>query len=115
MSAESGALFRPDAAVRVRAGDHPSHESGASSVKARVYVTLKSGVLDPQGKAIQHALGTLGFAGVDSVRQGKVIELDLADSDPKRARESLREMCEQLLANTVIENYTIELDGHRAP
>jgi phosphoribosylformylglycinamidine synthase subunit PurS len=99
----------------VRAGNNPSFESGESSVKARVHVTLKPGVLDPQGKAIQHALGTLGFAGVDSVRQGKVIELDLAETDPDQARKSLREMCEQLLANTVIENYTIELDGHRAP
>jgi phosphoribosylformylglycinamidine synthase len=99
----------------VRAGNNPSLDSGESSVKARVYVTLKSGVLDPQGKAIQHALGTLGFAGIDSVRQGKVIELDLAETSPDQARRSLRDMCEQLLANTVIENYTIELDGHHAP
>jgi len=84
-------------------------------VKARVHVTLKPGVLDPQGKAIQHALASLGFAGIDNVRQGKVIELDLAETDPERARRSLREMCEKLLANTVIENYAIELDGHRAP
>ncbi|HEY5598538.1 MAG TPA: phosphoribosylformylglycinamidine synthase subunit PurS [Kiloniellales bacterium] len=84
-------------------------------MKARVHVTLKPGVLDPQGKAIQHALASLGFAGIDNVRQGKVIELDLAETDPERARRSLREMCEKLLANTVIENYAIELDGHRAP
>lgn len=84
-------------------------------MKARVHVTLKSGVLDPQGKAIEHALAALGFAGVESVRQGKVIELDLAETDPARARKSLRDMCEKLLANTVIENYTIELDGRRAP
>ena len=84
-------------------------------MKARVHVTLKSGVLDPQGKAIQHALAALGFAGVDGVRQGKVIELDLAETDPDRARKDLHDMCEKLLANTVIENYTIELDGHHAP
>ena len=84
-------------------------------MKARVHVTLKSGVLDPQGKAIQHALASLGFAGIDSVRQGKVIELDLAETDPDKARRTLREMCEKLLANTVIENYAIELEGRRAP
>jgi phosphoribosylformylglycinamidine synthase len=84
-------------------------------VKARVHVTLKPGILDPQGKAIQNALASLGFAGVEGVRQGKVIELDLAESDPARARESLTAMCEKLLANTVIENYAIELDGQGAP
>ncbi len=84
-------------------------------MKARVHVTLKPGVLDPQGKAIQHALSALGFAGVDGVRQGKVIELDLTETDPNQARENLHDMCEKLLANTVIENYTIEIDGHRAP
>jgi phosphoribosylformylglycinamidine synthase len=83
-------------------------------MKARVHVTLKPGILDPQGKAIQHALTSLGFAGVDGVRQGKVIELELAETDPARARESLRDMCEKLLANTVIENYAIELDGPTA-
>jgi phosphoribosylformylglycinamidine synthase subunit PurS len=80
-------------------------------VKARVHVTLKSGVLDPQGKAIAHALGSLGFTGVNDVRQGKVIELDLAEADPKRARETVTAMCEKLLANTVIENYAIDLKG----
>jgi phosphoribosylformylglycinamidine synthase len=84
-------------------------------VKARVHVTLKPGILDPQGKAIQNALASLGYAGVEGVRQGKVIELDLAESDPARARESLTAMCEKLLANTVIENYAIELDGQGAP
>ena len=84
-------------------------------MKARVHVTLKPGILDPQGKAIQNALGSLGFAGVEGVRQGKVIELDLAESDPGRARESLTAMCEKLLANTVIENYAIELDGQGDP
>jgi phosphoribosylformylglycinamidine synthase len=78
-------------------------------MKARVHVMLKSGVLDPQGKAIAHALGSLGFQGVNEVRQGKVIDLDLAETDPARARESLEAMCRQLLANTVIETYQIEL------
>ncbi len=70
---------------------------------------LKSGVLDPQGKAIGNALGRLGFAGVNDVRQGKVIEIELAETDQARARSKLSEMCERLLANTVIENYAIEL------
>jgi phosphoribosylformylglycinamidine synthase subunit PurS len=78
-------------------------------MKARVTVMLKSGVLDPQGKAIGQALGRLGFEGVDDVRQGKVIELDIAETDQSRARAKLSEMCEKLLANTVIENYAIEL------
>lgn len=78
-------------------------------MKARVTVMLKSGVLDPQGKAIGQALGRLGFAGVGDVRQGKVIELDLDEADQTRARAKLSEMCEKLLANTVIENYAIEL------
>jgi phosphoribosylformylglycinamidine synthase len=80
-------------------------------VQARVHVTLKPGVLDPQGKAIEHALQALGFAGVGGVRQGKVIELTLDEDDPARARESIEAMCRQLLANTVIENYAIELDA----
>ena len=78
-------------------------------MKARVTVMLKSGVLDPQGKAIGQALGRLGFNSVGDVRQGKVIELELAETDQSRAREKLAAMCEQLLANTVIENYAIEL------
>jgi phosphoribosylformylglycinamidine synthase PurS subunit len=80
-------------------------------MKARVFVTLKPGVLDPQGKAIEHALGSLGFSGVNEVRQGKLIELDLSESDPAKAEEALKAMCEKLLANTVIENYRIELEG----
>jgi phosphoribosylformylglycinamidine synthase len=79
-------------------------------VKARIHVTLKPGILDPQGKAIQHALGALGFDAVDKVRQGKVIDLELAETDPETARASLTEMCEKLLANTVIENYAIDLE-----
>jgi phosphoribosylformylglycinamidine synthase len=78
-------------------------------MKARIHVTLKSGVLDPQGKAIEHALSQLGFQGVDAARTGKVIELNLAESDPERAREQIDRMCRQLLANPVIENYDIEL------
>ncbi|HEY0526458.1 MAG TPA: phosphoribosylformylglycinamidine synthase subunit PurS [Stellaceae bacterium] len=78
-------------------------------MKARVHVTLKPGVLDPQGKAIGHALASLGFGGVGEVRQGKFIELEVAETDPDRARAAVRDMCEKLLANTVIENYTIDL------
>ena len=80
-------------------------------MKARVQVMLKQGVLDPQGEAVRHALGSLGFEGVESVRQGKVIELDLAETDRARAEEQLRAMCEKLLANTVIERYEIAIDG----
>ena len=75
-------------------------------MKARVTVTLKNGVLDPQGKAIQGALKSLGFAGVDDVRQGKIIELDVADGTTE---EQVADMAKKLLANTVIENYRIEL------
>jgi len=78
-------------------------------VKARVTVTLKAGVLDPQGKAIEGALAALGFAGVAGVRQGKVFDIDLAETDPARAEAALNAMCEKLLANTVIEDYRVEL------
>jgi phosphoribosylformylglycinamidine synthase len=71
----------------------------------------KAGVLDPQGKAIAHALGSLGFGGVNEVRQGKVIDLDLAETDAARARASLEAMCRNLLANTVIETFEIEIDA----
>ena len=74
-------------------------------MKARVFITLKPGVLDPQGKAIHHALEGLGFAGIGEVRAGKLIELDLADDT---SDETIGEMCRQLLANTVIENFRIE-------
>ena len=80
-------------------------------MKATIYISLKNGVLDPQGKAIENALGQLGFNGVDNVRQGKMIELDLADMDASEARNRLQEMCEKLLANTVIENFDIRLNG----
>ncbi len=75
-------------------------------MKARVHVMLKNGVLDPQGEAVRHALGSLGFEGVAGVRQGKVIELDLADGT---SEATIKQMCERLLANTVIESYQIEV------
>lgn len=78
-------------------------------MKARVHISLKPGVLDPQGKAIGNALKGLGFDGIGEVRQGKLIELDLADSDPAAARARVEDMCRQLLANPVIENYAIEI------
>lgn len=79
-------------------------------MKARVVVTLKNGVLDPQGKAIEGALGGLGFGDVGSVRQGKVFDLELSGNDASAARAELTKMCEKLLANTVIENYAIEIN-----
>jgi len=78
-------------------------------IKARVTVTLKNGVLDPQGKAIEGGLGALGFEGVDSVRQGKVFDMKLEGDDAKAAEKSIADMCEKLLANTVIENYSVEI------
>jgi phosphoribosylformylglycinamidine synthase len=78
-------------------------------VKARVTVTLRDGILDPQGKAIEGALASLGFGGVGSVRQGKVFDIELAATDPAQARADLDRMCEALLANLVIEDYAVEL------
>ncbi len=78
-------------------------------MKAKVHITLKSGVLDPQGKAVQHALGSLGFGGVQDVRQGKFIEIDINETDREKAKAAVEQMCRQLLANTVIENYSVEL------
>jgi phosphoribosylformylglycinamidine synthase len=78
-------------------------------MKAKVKVTLKKGVLDPQGKAIEGALGHLGFAGVEHVRQGKYFEIDIAEKDRAAAEAQVKAMCEKLIANTVIENYEIEL------
>ena len=75
-------------------------------MKARIHVMLKTGVLDPQGEAVRHALGAMGFDGVSSVRQGKVIDLDLADGT---SEDQVRDMCEKLLANTVIERYDVEM------
>ena len=78
-------------------------------MKARVTIMLKDGVLDPQGEAIRHALGGLGHRGVAGVRQGKLIELDLESTDPDAARSEVERMCERLLANTVIEKYSVEI------
>ncbi len=80
-------------------------------IKARITVTLKNGVLDPQGKAIKGSLGSLGFEGVNSVRQGKVFDLELATVDRVLAEKNLTAMCEQLLANMVIEDYQVEIDS----
>ena len=80
-------------------------------MKARVHITLKNGVLDPQGKAVQNALTSLGFGGVKDVRQGKFIELDLAETDAAKAKASVEQMCKTLLANSVIENFQVELVG----
>ena len=79
-------------------------------MKARIHVSLKTGVLDPQGKAIGNALASLGFTGFGEVRQGKLIEIDIQDSDPAAARGKVEAMCKELLANPVIENYAIELE-----
>ena len=78
-------------------------------MKARIKITLKTGVLDPQGRAIQTALGAMGLAGVNDVRQGKFIEVDLAEADEAKAKVLVERMCKELLANTVIENYAYEL------
>lgn len=79
-------------------------------MKAKIDITLKSGVLDPQGKAVEHALGALGFKGVGGVRIGKHIELELGDTGKKAAQNQVKEMCEKLLANTVIESYRFDLE-----
>ncbi len=78
-------------------------------MKAKVHITLKAGVLDPQGAAVRRSLGSLGFDGVEKVRQGKVIELDLVETDRATAEATVKSMCEKLLANTVIENYSVEI------
>ena len=78
-------------------------------MKARVHIMLKPGVLDPQGEAVRHALGSLGFDGVNAVRQGKVIELDLTETDEAKAEASVTQMCQKLLANTVIEDFKIRI------
>ena len=78
-------------------------------MKAQVTVTLKEGVLDPQGKAIEGALASLGFAGVGAVRQGKIFEIDLSEADAAAAKTALASMCERLLANTVIEDYRVDI------
>ncbi|NQU56475.1 MAG: phosphoribosylformylglycinamidine synthase subunit PurS [Rhodospirillales bacterium] len=78
-------------------------------MKAQVHITLKPGVLDPQGKAVKNALGSLGFSGVEEVRQGKFIEIELVETDAARAHDTVESMCKQLLANMVIEDYSIEI------
>ncbi|MER8638546.1 phosphoribosylformylglycinamidine synthase subunit PurS [Mesorhizobium sp. M1365] len=78
-------------------------------IKARITVTLKNGVLDPQGKAIEHALSAMGFGGIGQVRQGKVFDIELAESDKAKAEADLKAMCDKLLANTVIENYSVAI------
>lgn len=78
-------------------------------MKARIIVTLKTGVLDPQGKAIEAALSSFGIGGVEGVRQGKVFDVEIADTDPETAKATLKTACEKLLANTVVENYAIEI------
>ena len=88
---------------------HDAVSDRAPRLKAKVHVTLKDGVLDPQGKAVQHALGSLGFGGVKGVRQGKYIEIELTEKNPAKAKAEVEAMCRKLLANTVIENYAIEI------
>ena len=78
-------------------------------MKAKIHITLKNGVLDPQGKAVQTALAGLGFTGINDVRQGKFIELELTEADRAKAEAQVDDMCKKLLANTVIENYAIEI------
>src|SRR3546814_4622621 len=112
----SGAPTRHPAGRRAGGHQGPRDDSvmtnatnGAEGLKARIHITLKNGVLDPQGKAIGHALEALGFQGVDEVRQGKYIEIRLNATDPKKARDQIDEMCRGMLANTVIEKYAIDL------
>ena len=81
-------------------------------IRARIHVTLKSGILDPQGRAIRQSLETLGFAGVKDIRVGKLLEIELNQDDPAEAEAQLKAMCETLLANTVIEEYRYELESH---
>ena len=78
-------------------------------MKARIHVTLKSGILDPQGKAIEHALETLGFKNAGNVRMGKYLELDVNEKDKAKAEAEVKSMCEKLLANTVVEKYSVEM------
>ena len=78
-------------------------------MKARVIVTLKNGVLDPQGKAIEGALGSMGFEGINGVRQGKYFEISLSETDRAKAEAAVKAMCDKLIANTVIENYSVEI------
>ncbi|MBN4054117.1 phosphoribosylformylglycinamidine synthase subunit PurS [Nitrospira defluvii] len=79
-------------------------------MKAKIYVSFKKGILDPQGKAVEHALGVLGFKGIEGVRIGKYLEIDLKSGPIEKTESTVKEMCEQLLANTVIETYRYELE-----
>jgi phosphoribosylformylglycinamidine synthase len=97
--------MRPDGALRAQQSAD-KHEAG---MKARIKITLKTGVLDPQGKAIEGAVKGLGIDGVGDVRQGKYIEVDLKETDPAKAKGIVEQMCKDLLANTVIENYSYEI------
>jgi phosphoribosylformylglycinamidine synthase subunit PurS len=90
--------------------DEGSFHKREIEMKAIIKVTLKTGVLDPQGKAIEGALGSMGFGGVNGVRQGKYFEIELAETDKAKAEASVKAMCDKLIANTVIENYSIELN-----
>lgn len=88
---------------------HRCYEDGAANMKTLIKITLKTGVLDPQGKAIEHALGALGFSGIEDVRQGKYIEITLAETDEDKAHAQVEKICQDLLANMVIENYSFKL------
>jgi len=94
---------------RLRTGLRPA--AGVVEMKARVHIMLKEGVLDPQGEAVARALGAMGFDGIEGVRQGKLIEIDLSAPDADAARAEVERMCESLLANTVIETYSVEILG----
>jgi phosphoribosylformylglycinamidine synthase len=96
---------------RAGLGDNckPQPRESWPGMKAHIKITLKPGVLDPQGKAIQNALAGIGFAGIKDVRQGKYIEVELSEADEGKAREQVEKICKDLLANTVIENYAYEL------
>jgi phosphoribosylformylglycinamidine synthase subunit PurS len=114
--AEGGLLQPPPSDARLASRATFPHKGEGKierglAMKARIFVTLKNGVLDPQGKAIGHALNGLGFGQVGEVRQGKVIDIELDEKDETSARANLKQMCEKLLANTVIEKYEIELKG----
>jgi phosphoribosylformylglycinamidine synthase subunit PurS len=109
--AASGIGVGPRVRSRISLALNPGYQIEAPAMKARVTVTLKSGILDPQGKAIEGALRSLGVSGVASVRQGKVFDIEIEGADRAGAETALRNAAEKLLANTVIENYRIELTG----
>jgi phosphoribosylformylglycinamidine synthase subunit PurS len=104
-------FYLPSCKQGVDGRDKPGQDGNGFAMKARVTVTLKSGILDPQGKAIEGALRSLGVGGVASVRQGKVFDIELQGADRAGAEAALKDAAEKLLANTVIENYRIEVTG----